>query len=423
MHDIRRIRENAAAFDASLARRGLTPQSPMILQQDEALRATKTTLQQLQEERNSLSKDIGARKKAGEDASALMARVNAIKEEQHHLEQQEREQEEQLTLLLSSIPNELADDVPSGRDESDNKEIRRWGTLPEITAPKSHDDLGEALGLMDFTAAAKMSGARFVVLKGALAQLERALIQFMLDVHTREFGYEEVSPPYLVRDNALYGTGQLPKFADDQFHTTNGYWLIPTAEVSVTNLVADTILDEAALPLRYVAATPCFRSEAGAAGRDTKGIIRQHQFWKVELVSITHPKASDAEHERLTQAAEAILQKLALPYRVMLLCAGDTGFSAHKTYDIEVWLPSQQQYREISSCSTFGAFQARRLKARYRDAVTRKNDMVHTLNGSGLAVGRCLVAIMENYQQADGRILVPDALQPYMSGHTHINAN
>jgi seryl-tRNA synthetase len=353
-----------------------------------------------------------------------MEEVAAIKAHLPYLEDQVRHCSEKLSNLLAALPNLPAADVPDGPDETGNVEIRRFGTPPAIEAARDHVALGEGLGLMDFEAASKLSGARFTVLAGALSRLERALGQFMLDLHTQEFGYREMSVPILVRDTALFGTSQLPKSAEDMFQTTNGYWLIPTAEVSLTNLAADRIIDAETLPLRMTALTPCFRAEAGAAGRDTRGMIRQHQFWKVELVSITTPDASVAEHERMVEAAETVLKRLELPFRTMLLCAGDMGFAARKTYDLEVWLPGQGTYREISSCSNCGDFQARRMKARFRPKGGEGSpEFVHTLNGSGLAVGRALVAVIENYQQPDGSIAVPDVLQPYMGGITVISAH
>ncbi|MFN8929685.1 MAG: serine--tRNA ligase [Alphaproteobacteria bacterium] len=418
MHDIKFIREHPEAFDAALARRGLPAQAQDLLKLDAEKREKLTELQALQARRNEIAKQIPEVKRAGGDAATLIAEGNRTKE---RIAACEAEMESgALEDALSRIPNLLAADVPEGKDESANREIRRWGDAPTMTNPKDHVALGEALGLMDFERAAKISGARFVVLKGALARLERALAAFMLDLHTSEFGYLETNPPYLVKDPALYGTGQLPKFAEDLFQTKNDYWLIPTAEVSLTNLVAREILDETKLPLRFTAHTPCFRSEAGAAGKDTRGMIRQHQFSKVELVSITTPEQSEAEHERMTGCAEEVLKRLGLPYRVMLLCAGDTGFSARKTYDIEVWLPGQGKFREISSCSNCGDFQARRMKARFKRTGAKETESVHTLNGSGLAVGRTLVAVMENYQQADGSIKIPPALVPYMGGLTEI---
>ncbi|HUN48815.1 MAG TPA: serine--tRNA ligase [Stellaceae bacterium] len=417
MFDLRWIRDNPAAFDKGLARRGLPPQSPDVLALDKGWREAQTEAERLQAERNRLSKEIGAAKAKGLDASEIMTQVAASKERQAAMEAEAAERLRAVEAQLAGIPNIPADDVPDGADADGNLEVRRHGTPPSLGfAPRDHVALGEALGLMDFARAGKISGARFVVLRGELARLERALAQFMLDTHTCEFGYTEVSPPILVRDEAVYGTGSLPKFAEDLFRTTTGLWLIPTAEVSLTNLVADEIVDEAALPLRFTAWTPCFRSEAGAAGKDTRGMIRQHQFYKVELVSIAHPDRSAEEHERMTACAETILQRLGLAYRTMLLCAGDMGFASRKTYDIEVWLPAQQAYREISSCSNCGEFQARRMKARFRPKEGKGTRFVHTLNGSGLAVGRALIAVLENYQQGDGTIAVPDALKPYMGG-------
>ena len=424
MHDQKWIRENPEGFDQALAKRHLAPLSSKILALDEEYRAALTQAQTGQSRRNALSKEIGMVKSKGGNADDMMKEVGELKESVPLLEQKSDELLGQLQAILEVIPNLLADDVVKGKDENDNVVTRTFGEPTKFDfAPKAHDDLGEELGLMDFEHAAQMSGARFVILKGALSRLERALASFMLDTHREEFGYTEMQPPFLVRSNAMYGTGQLPKFAEDLFRTTNDYWLIPTAEVSLTNIVADQILDEEKLPLRMTAYTPCFRSEAGSAGRDTKGMLRQHQFTKVELVSIVKPEESVAEHERMTKAAENILQKLKLPYRVMMLCSGDTGFSARKTYDIEVWLPSQNMYREISSCSNCGDFQARRMKARYKSAATKTNEFVHTLNGSGLAVGRTLVAVLENYQQKDGSIIVPQVLRPYLGGLEKICAS
>jgi seryl-tRNA synthetase len=416
MHDLHWLRENPAAFDAKLQARGLAPQAEALLALDAERRRMLSAIQQAQARRNELSGQIGAVKKAGGDAQALMEAVQRAKDEIGTLETQSRQSEAALRAALETLPNLPAEDVPPGRDETENVELRAFGQKPAIEKPREHGPLGEALGLMNAERAAAMSGARFTVLSGGLARLERALGAFMLDLHTREFGYTEVSPPLLVRDNALYGTGQLPKFAEDLFRTTSEHWLIPTAEVSLTNLVAETILDTEALPLRFTALTPCFRSEAGAAGKDTTGMIRQHQFWKVELVSITAAEQSKDEHERMTAAAEEVLKRLNLPFRTLLLCTGDMGFSAEKTYDIEVWLPGQQRYREISSCSNCGAFQARRMNARHRPRGQKGTQFVHTLNGSGLAVGRALIAVMENYQQPDGSICVPEALVPYMGG-------
>lgn len=421
MHDLALLRADPGRFDEALARRGLVPQSAALLRLDEARRGEQRELEQLQARRNEVSRLIGAAKSRAEDASAWLEEMATVKARIPALEAAERALAAELEGLLAGLPNLPAADVPAGVDETANVEIRRAGEVLGFNyTPQAHDTLGEALGLMDFAAAAKLSGARFVVLRGALARLERALAAFMLDLHTQEFGYQENIVPYLVRDEALYGTGQLPKFAEDLFQTTDGYWLIPTAEVPLTNLVRDAILEEAELPLRLVAHSPCFRSEAGSAGRDTRGMIRQHQFSKVELVSIAHPDQSDAEHEHMLHAAETVLQRLKLPYRTMLLSTGDMGFSAAKTYDIEVWLPGQGMYREISSCSNCHAFQARRLKARFRSPAAKGTRFVHTLNGSGLAVGRTLVAVLENYQRADGTILIPEALVPYMGGVTEI---
>jgi seryl-tRNA synthetase len=500
VHDIKAIRDNPAAFDLGLERRGILGDgegqfsSAAILRLDEERRTHVTKLQEAQARRNAASKEIGAAKKARDDAraEALMAEVASLKELLASGEARERELTAEVEELLAVIPNLPLDEVPLGKDEHDNVEVRRWGTpksMPGVNRPKQHFELGEALGLMDFETAGKVSGARFVYLKGALARMERALAAFMLDIHTADAangigGYTEVNPPLLVRDDAAYGTGNLPKFEEDLFATStewgdykkldelvrseiipfiskNDYppytgddaarlsavrdwnaqhastlnkrtkgildrakrlWLVPTAEVPLTNLVRESILDEDALPKRFTAATPCFRSEAGSAGRDTRGMIRQHQFTKVELVSITTPETSLAEHERMTQCAETILQRLGLPYRTVLLCTGDMGFASQKTYDIEVWLPGQDTYREISSCSVCGDFQARRMGARYRPKGSKDVRFVHTLNGSGLAVGRTLVAILENYQQADGSIAVPEALRPYMGGRERITA-
>ncbi len=422
MHDIRFVREQSEAFDAAMKRRGLAPQAAAILALDEAKREAQTQLQALQSERNNLAKEIGAVKKAGGNADGLLERSKEVNAQLKTLEDS-LQNEDVVVAKLEALPNMPAADVPDGVDEAGNVELRKEGVKPSFTfAPKQHFELGEGLGQMDFELAAKMSGARFVVLRKHLARLERALAAFMLDQHTGEFGYEETVPPFLVRDNAVYGTGQLPKFAEDLFRTENGYWLIPTAEVSLTNMVADSIVVKESLPLRFTAYTPCFRSEAGSAGRDTRGMIRQHQFSKVELVSITTPESSEAEHQRMLSASENILKKLGLHYRVMLLCAGDMGFCATKTYDLEVWLPGQDAYREISSVSNCGDFQARRMKARFKDEDTKQNRFVHTLNGSGLAVGRTMVAVLENYQGEDGSILIPEVLQPYMGGVKVITA-
>ena len=422
MHDIRLFRENPAAFDAALGRRGLEPLSANILALDEKSRAIKTEWQQAQARRNEASKAIGQAMAAKDvaTADALKTEVAALKERMPALEAEERSVGELLTALLAAIPNLPASDVPDGADEADNVELSRWGTPRDFDfAPQDHADFGPSLGL-DFEGGAALSGARFTALRGQMARLHRALAQFMLDMQTATHGYEEMIVPLLVKDDALFGTGQLPKFAEDLFKTTDGRWLIPTAEVSLTNLVAEQIVPEDRLPLRLTALTPCFRSEAGSAGRDTRGFIRQHQFEKVELVAICKPEHSDAEHERMVAAAEAVLQALNLPYRKMLLCTGDMGFGARKTYDLEVWLPSQATYREISSVSNCGDFQARRMNARTRAEGAKQTMFLHTLNGSGLAVGRTLVAVLENYQQADGSVLIPDALLSYMGGLTKL---
>ncbi len=463
MFDLKWIRENPEAFDAGLARRGLDPHAETVLSLDTERRELQAELQEIQARRNEASKAIGAAKAKGEDAQALIDEIAGLKTSIKEGEEAERLVVARIGEILAALPNLPAADVPNGDDENANLQIRVVGTRPEIGfAPKEHFDLGEALGQMDFEAAARMSGARFVVLKGALARLDRALGAFMLDLATTEFGYTEVVPPLLVRDEAAFGTGQLPKFADDLFRTgkpdrgefdkfvdkmppvegeiqarvlaeilwkgfergefDDHLWLIPTAEVPLTNMVRGQILDDSDLPMRMAALTPCFRSEAGSAGKDTRGMIRQHQFNKVELVSIVHPDKSDDELERLTGCAEEVLNRLGIHYRVVSLCTGDLGFSAHKTYDIEVWLPGQGTFREISSCSTYGDFQARRMDARFRTAGQKGTRFVHTLNGSSLAVGRTLVAILENFQQADGSIAIPDVLVPYMGGVRVITA-
>ena len=419
MFDIKWIRENPEAFDAGLAKRGLAPLSSELIALDEARRAHVTKLQEAQSRRNAASKEIGKAKAAKDEAKAaeLMAEVAALKDELTMGEDEERVLDAKLRDALSGIPNLPLDEVPLGKDEHDNVELRKVGAPAKFDfAPKQHFEIGEGLGLMDFATAAKISGARFVVLKGALARLERAIGAFMLDLHTTEFGYQENIVPLLVKDHAAYGTGNLPKFAEDLFQTVNGFWLIPTAEISLTNFVRDEILEDTALPMRLTAQTPCFRSEAGSAGRDTRGMIRQHQFTKVELVSITTPEESLAEHERMTACAEEVLKRLGLPFRTILLCTGDMGFASRKTYDIEVWLPGENTYREISSCSVCGDFQARRMNARYKPKGAKETRFVHTLNGSGLAVGRTLIAVLENYQQADGSVVIPEALRPYMGG-------
>lgn len=425
MHDLKAIRLDPDLYDAAWARRGLSAVAGGVVALDEARRAAQTALQQAQSRRNELSGLIGRAKAAKDEAEArrLLTEVESLKGEIVEQGRLDADLGAQLHALLSGLPNLPAADTPTGPDESGNVEVRRWGEPYADGPAKDHVDLGAALGLMDFEAAARMSGARFVVLRGELARLERALGQFMLDIQTQEHGYEEISPPLLVRDSAVFGTGQLPKFAEDLFQTTDGRWLIPTAEVSLTNTVAGQLLVEETLPLRLTALTPCFRSEAGASGRDTRGMIRQHQFQKVELVSITTPEQSEAEHERMVDCAERVLKRLEIPFRTVLLCDGDMGFSARKTYDIEVWLPSQKTYREISSCSNCGDFQARRMDARSRKAGEKGGRFVHTLNGSGLAVGRTLVAVMENYQDERGRIAIPQALQPYLRGLTQIGAD
>jgi seryl-tRNA synthetase len=414
--DLKLWRDQPDALDGALRRRGVAPMAHRLLERDAALRALQTELQEQQARRNALSKEIGRVRAQGSDAAAIIAEVGSLKGALQAGEEQVRALAERLEAELAGIPNVLADDVPDGADEAANVELRRWGEPRAFGfAPKEHEDLGAPLG-MDFARAAKLSGARFVTLFDQLARLERALAAFMLDIQTTEHGYTEVAVPYLVRDPAMFGTGQLPKFGEDSFRTTTGHWLIPTSEVALTNLVADEILPEESLPLRYTACTPCFRSEAGAAGKDTKGMIRQHQFTKVELVSITRPEGSVDEHERMTRCAESILRRLELPYRVVVLCAGDTGFAARKSYDLEVWLPGQGRYREISSCSNCGDFQARRMNARYRPQGERRTEFVHSLNGSGLAVGRTLIAVLENFQEADGSVTLPVALRPYMNG-------
>ena len=424
MFDLRWIRDNPDDFDAGLKRRGLDPMADAVIALDGRRRALQTELQEVQARRNETSKGVGAIKAKGGDAGDLMAEVARLKDRLPALEESEREAGAALDRMIEAIPNLPAGDVPDGGDETANRVLREIGARPAFDfAPRDHVAIGEALGMMDFERAARMSGARFVVLKGALARLERALGQFMLDLHTEEFGYIEVSPPVLVRDAALFGTGQLPKFGGDLFRTTGDHWLIPTAEVPLTNLVAGEILDEAALPLRFAALTPCFRSEAGAAGKDTRGMLRQHQFDKVELVGIAHPDAAEDEHERMTGAAEEVLRRLDLAYRVVTLCTGDMGFAARKTYDIEVWLPGQDTYREISSCSNCGDFQARRMRARFRPEGAKGTRFVHTLNGSALAVGRTLIAVLENHQRADGSVVVPTALRSYMDGREMISAD
>ena len=443
MHDIRLIRENPAAFDQGLRNRGMEPQSGRLIALDDRRKEAVSALQAALERRNARSKEIGQAKAAKDEARAqeLMAEVARLKESVPQLEQAEREAGRQLDEALAGLPNTPKDDVPVGPDETGNVERHRFGHPRNLAQAKEHFEIGEALGLMDFESAAKLSGSRFVVLKGQLARLERALGQFMIDLHTTEHGYTEVAPPLLVRDDAMFGTAQLPKFEDDQFRAVagtlqdaaaadaaqqsagagrNALWLIPTAEVPLTNLVRESILTEDELPLRLTALTHSFRAEAGSAGRDTRGMLRQHQFMKCELVSITTPETSADEHERMLACAETVLKKLELPFRTMTLCTGDMGFASAKTYDIEVWLPGQGTYREISSCSVCTDFQARRMNARYRPKDGKGPRFVHTLNGSGIAVGRALIAILENYQNEDGSVTIPSALQPYMGGLTRI---
>ena len=423
MHDIKWIRENPEAFDAGLAKRGLEPLAQHLISMDEKRRSIIQTLQDMQSRRNAASKEIGAAmgQKDMELAEKLKAEVAAIKEDMPRAEEEERQVNFELNDALSRIPNIPHDDVPVGKDENDNVVVRTVGQKPNWShEPKEHFDIGEALGYMDFERATKLSGSRFTVLTSQLARLERAIGQFMLDLHTREHGYTEVSSPLLVRAETLYGTGNLPKFEEDLFKTTDGRYLIPTAEVTLTNLVAGEILEGEKLPLRFTALTPSFRSEAGSAGRDTRGMLRQHQFWKCELVSITDAESSIEEHERMTACAEEVLKRLGLHFRTMVLCTGDMGFGSRKTYDLEVWLPGQNTYREISSCSVCGDFQARRMDARYRVKGEKATRFVHTLNGSGTAVGRCLIAVLENYLNSDGSVTIPEVLLPYMGGITRI---
>ena len=420
MHDIKLIREDPQAFDRALRRRGLAPAASRLLALDGERRVLLTELQALEAERNSASKAIGEVKRENGDVDAAMSRVAELKVHIQEGRERERALDAALEAALAELPNRVADDVPDGADDTANVELRRWGAPRAPTFPlRDHVAVGEGLGL-DFERAGRMSGARFAVGLGAVARLHRAIGQFMLDVQTREHDYTEAYVPLMVRDRAVYNTGQLPKFADDLFRTTSDHWLIPTAEVPLTNLVTDEILDEDQLPLRFTALTPCFRSEAGAAGRDVRGLIRMHQFDKVELVSITTPEGSAAEHERMTGCAAAILERLELPYRVVSLAAGDLGFGATKTHDLEVWLPAQETYREISSCSNCGDFQARRMNARCRSKSQRQTRFVHSLNGSGLAVGRTLVAVLETFQGADGSVVVPPALRPYLGGEARL---
>ncbi len=424
MHDIRAVRADPAAFDAAMARRGLAPVSPDLLAQDAERRALLTRLQEIQARRNAISKEVGQGKRAGADTSALEAEAAGLRAEMEGLAARAASLDEEIQHLLEVLPNVLDADVPDGVDESANVVLAQHGEPRDLGfQPRQHFELGEALGRMDFAAAAKLAGTRFVVLRGALARLERALGQFMIDLHTREHGYTETGVPLLVNDATAYGADKLPKFADTMFKTTDGRWLIPTAEVPLSALAMNEIIPERELPWRVTALTPCFRSEAGAAGRDTRGMLRQHQFYKVELVSVTAPDQSEAEHDRMTCCAETVLRLLELPYRRVILAAGDTGFGAAKTFDVEVWLPGQQLWREISSCSNTRDFQARRMNARFRPADGKGLGFVHTLNGSGTAVGRALIAVMENHQQADGSILIPRVLWPYMDGMERIAAS
>ena len=420
MHDLRAIRQDPAAFDRDLARRGMPGRAEAILALDTERRAALTTMQDGQAQRNALSKQIGQAKRTGADTAALEAEATALRDRMGALEQDAARHEASIKVMLDVLPNRLDPAVPDGKDESGNVVLKQVGEPRQVDGAKEHFELGEALGMMDFEAAARMSGSRFTILRGTLARMERALGQFMLDLHTGEHGYVETQVPLLVNDAAAYGTDKLPKFADDLFRTTDGRWLIPTSEVPLTSTVMDQIVPEGQLPLRMTALSDCFRSEAGSAGRDTRGMLRQHQFRKVELVSITAPGQSEDEHERMTACAEAVLEKLGLAYRRMLLCAGDTGFGAAKTFDLEVWLPGQKAWREISSCSNTREFQARRMNARMRGADGKVAGPVHTLNGSGVALGRALIAVMETYQQPGGAIAVPDALAPYMGGVTTV---
>lgn len=426
MHDIKAIRENPAAFDAALSRRGLSAMSTEILALDTDRRAKISAAEAAQAEQNKASKDVGAAKARGDDAEfeRLRALVADKKAEIARLTAEAAEEDERLRDMLSRIENLPLDEVPFGRSEDDNVEVRRWGTPRAFNfAPKEHFEIAGVKPGMDFETAAKLSGSRFVVLKGAVIRVHRALAQFMLDTHVNDHGLTECWTPVLVKDEAMFGTGNLPKFTEDSYRTTNGWWLVPTSEVTLTNFVAGEIVEESALPIRMTAHTQCFRSEAGSAGKDTTGMLRQHQFEKVEMVTICTPETALAEHDRMTRCAEAILEKLELPYRTIVLCTGDMGFGSQKTHDLEVWLPGQDRYREISSCSTCGQFQARRMNARYRPAAGAKPEFVATLNGSGLAVGRCLIAVLENGQQVDGSVDLPAALHPYLGGKTRISAS
>ena len=426
MHDIRAIRENPAAFDAALARRGESALSSDVLALDEARRTKIQAAEEAQAEQNKAAKAIGAAKAKGdnEEFERLRAAVAEKKAEVAAMQTEAKDLDAKLTDMLARIPNNPAEDVPEGADEDDNVEVNKWGTLPEFTfAPKEHFEIAGVAAAMDFETAAKISGSRFVVLKGAVARIHRALAQFMIDTHVDENDLMEVNSPVLVRDEAMYGTDKLPKFGDDSYQTTNGWWLVPTSEVPLTYSVAGDTLDEAALPIRMTAHTLCFRSEAGSAGKDTSGMLRQHQFEKVEMVSIVHPSQSDDEQKRMLRCAEGLLEKLGIPYRTVILCTGDMGFGARRTFDIEAWVPGQNTYREISSVSTTGDFQARRMNARFKPAEGGKPEFVHTLNGSGLAVGRCLIAVLENGQQEDGSVKLPEALAPYLGGKLTLSAD
>jgi len=421
MHNIKYIRNNPKQFEKLMKRRGISLNSSEILDIDNDIRSYQTKMQVLQEKRNKASKDIGILISQGADISSLKKNISDYKSDLTIMDEKVKDLNLKLNNLLIELPNSLEDDVPEGKSEEENQFIKAWGEKPQFSFnPLDHVEIGEKLNQMDFKRGVKISGSRFVLLRGQLALLERALSTFMIETHLNDDEFEEISPPFLVKEHALFGTGQLPKFSDDLFHTTDNRWLIPTAEVPLTNIVSNEIIDKNNLPLRFVANTPCFRSEAGAAGSDTRGMIRQHQFSKVEMVFVTHPTKSNEELEYLVSCAEKILQKLKLPYRVMMLCSGDVGFSAKKTYDLEVWLPGQNSgqglYREISSCSNCGDFQARRMNAKFKDKVSNEIDFLHTLNGSGLAVGRTMIAILENYQQRDGSVVIPDALLPYMRG-------
>ncbi|MDG1168772.1 MAG: serine--tRNA ligase [Sulfitobacter sp.] len=425
MHDIRAIRENPDAFDAALARRGDAPMSSEVLKLDEARRGKIAAAENAQAEQNKASKEVGAAKAKGDEAEfeRLRALVSDKKAEVAAMRAEANELDAQLTDMLACIPNSPADDVPAGKDEADNVEVNRWGDIPTFDfTPKEHYDITGVAPNMDFETAAKTSGARFVMLKGAVARIHRALAQFMVDTHVDENGLLEVNSPVLVRDEAMYGTDKLPKFGEDSYQTTNGWWLVPTSEVPLTYTAADEVMEEADLPKRYTAHTLCFRSEAGSAGRDTAGMLRQHQFEKVEMVSVTHPDDSDTEQKRMLRCAEGILEKLGIPYRTVILCTGDMGFGARRTFDIEAWVPGQNTYREISSVSTTGDFQARRMNARFKPKDGGKPQFVHTLNGSGLAVGRCLIAVLENGQQADGSVTLPAVLAPYLGGKTTLTS-